>query len=134
MRQPVTNPCAAALRALISAMPEDRLREFTLQILLGTIDVAPAAAIDPAGPAPAKRRTRRGWPKGKPRKVKVVAAKTRRGRRSREELDRFNEARRLARSRARAAKAADSGDGTPVVRASAGVNGCAGDGHGGAPP
>ena len=53
------------LRLLIAALPEDRLRELVLEILLGNLPARAAMADPPEPSAPARRRA--GWPRGKPR-------------------------------------------------------------------
>jgi hypothetical protein len=73
MRQPAVDP-APALRSLIGAIPDDRLRELVLEMLLASLTAkAPIAHAEgrkrPDAPpiaaaAPAKQR---GWPLGKPR-------------------------------------------------------------------
>lgn len=66
---PALDP-APALRLLIGAVPNDRLRDLMLELLLRGVPAGPSAILAPAtatatDPAPAKRRS--GWPKGVPR-------------------------------------------------------------------
>jgi hypothetical protein len=70
MRQPAiatlqaTIDPAPALRSLLAAIPDDRLRELTLEILLASLTAAPASArakapvLPPPAPAPAAKRSR----------------------------------------------------------------------------
>jgi hypothetical protein len=117
---PALDP-APALRLLIGAVPNDRLRELMLELLLhGAPAGAPASAQAamlaaatsvPDDPAPAKRRP--GWPKGKARgKRKAKAAN---GTADVEDYSVVRR-RRYAEKRAaeRAAKAGVNGSPTPV--------------------
>jgi hypothetical protein len=103
MRQPTSTATidpAVALRSLIAAIPDDRLREFTLEILLATLTAKepPTKAL----PAPAAKRPR-GWPRGRPRGPRNPADKAARliGQRRRDA-----EKKRAARAAARAARQA----------------------------
>jgi hypothetical protein len=77
----------AALRTLIAAIPDDRLRELVLELMLNGL-----AASAPAAPAeaPALAKRRGGWPRGRrrgARKARATAARkvaTRRRRYSRQ--------------------------------------------------
>jgi hypothetical protein len=74
MRQSSINH-APALRSLISAIPDDRLRELVLEMLLATLTTPVARPREPKPPAPAKRPLgkKRGRPRG-PRKSTLAAA------------------------------------------------------------
>ena len=103
---PVVDP-APALRSLISAMPDDRLREFVLEVLLAGLTAAPASARAkaPATPAPAAKRSR-GWPRGRPRGRRKPADKAARLTAQRR---RDAEKKREQRAAARAAQAKPNG-------------------------
>jgi hypothetical protein len=123
MRQPTTAPLQAtvdpapALRSLLAAIPDDRLREFTLEILLAslTAKALPAKALPTPTPAATAKRSR-GWPRGRkrgPRKPADKAARLVAQRR------RDAEKKRAARASARAARQAkptgSNGRGSPEI-------------------
>jgi hypothetical protein len=105
MRQPATSiDPAPALRSLIAAMPDDRLREFTLGILL---DGLTAKALPTPAPEPPAKRSR-GRPRARspgrkqgPRSPAVVA-----NMRLAQQRRRDAEKKRAARAAARAARQA----------------------------
>jgi len=76
MRQPAIDP-APALRSLIAAIPDDRLREFALEILLVTLTAkVPIARAAPAMATPSVPGKRpRGWSRGRPRGPRKSADK-----------------------------------------------------------
>ena len=95
----------ATLRAMIAAVPDDRLRSLFADIVLGT--AAPEPSVTP-------RRTRRGgWPKGKPRKVAATNGAAAVKAKLEQRRIRNNEARQAKRAAARAAKAAAAKTATP---------------------
>ena len=69
-----------ALRTLIAALPEDRLRALLLEILLGKLPSGAATADPPEPSAPTRRRA--GWPRGKPRGPRKAKRRTAARRRS----------------------------------------------------
>jgi hypothetical protein len=104
MRHSTIDP-APALRSLIAAMPDDRLREFTLEILLGGMT---AKALPTPEPAPTARRAR-GRPRGHksgPRSPAVIA-----NMRLAQQRRRDAEKKREKRAAARAAAAANDSNG-----------------------
>lgn len=111
---------ATALRTLVRALPEDRLRELVVEMLIADLTPAPAArrtappakAKTPAQPAASTAATpargKVGWPKGRlrgPRKSSAALAATRRAKHERD-----SERRRMKR-------AAAKGEGAPPVEA-----------------
>jgi hypothetical protein len=113
MRQPTVATLQAAidpapaLRSLIAAIPDERLREFVLEVLLAGLPAAPASARAkaPATPAPAAKRPR-GWPRGRPRGPRKPADKAARLVAQRR---RDAEKKRAARAAARSARQAKPG-------------------------
>jgi hypothetical protein len=102
MRQPSIDP-APALRSLIAAIPDDRLREFALEILLAGLTARTQVTKSPAIATLVAKRPR-GWPRG-PRKAADKAAKLVAQRR------RDAEKKREKRAAARAAAKAKGGNG-----------------------
>jgi hypothetical protein len=110
MRQPAIDP-VPALRSLIAALPDDRLRAFVLEELLATLTTATAPAarddangrkrpsalrkrrLDTPAPATSAGAGKRGWPRGRPRgprkaTLAAAAAEAKLAQRRREEARR----------------------------------------------
>jgi hypothetical protein len=112
MRQPAIDP-APALRSLIAALPDDRLREFVLEMLLANLTAkAPAPAT--TMPAPAKRP--RGRPRGPRKSTLAVAAADEKLAQQRQ---RDAALKREKRAAARAAAKANGGNGSSSTEAAA---------------
>jgi hypothetical protein len=124
MRQPTTATLQAtvdptpALRSVIAAIPDDRLREFVLEVLLAGLTAAPASvrAKAPATLTPQAGTRPRGWPRGRPRGPRKPADKAARLVAQRR---RDAEKKRAARAAARAARQAkpngSKGRGSPEI-------------------